>query len=79
MAQLGWMVLMLNTKGKRKLEYMEQVYYWYIKLHDGIPKIHIMSEDKKLQLCYGFDKEIPVSSGYIVKLLSGHLNHNETK
>ncbi|MEO3944863.1 hypothetical protein [Gorillibacterium sp. CAU 1737] len=70
---------MLNAKGKRKLEFRGSHYYWYIKLHDGTPKIHILSEDKKVQLCYGFDKELSIAKSYVIDLLSQHLDQTNTK
>lgn len=56
---------MILRKGKRKFVYNEITYYWYIKN----PYIYIISEDKKLHLKYGFDKEIGISPQYIKNLL----------
>ncbi len=65
---------MILTKGKRKLEYHGINYYWYIKKDsDHIPWIHIMSEDKSLQLVRGFDREIGIGTQYIRDLLSRYL------
>lgn len=65
---------MISTKGKRKLEYEGVNYYWYIrKDSDHIPRIHIMSEDKALQLIFGFDREIGIGTQYVKKLLEKYL------
>ncbi len=65
---------MISTKGKRKLEYENQTFYWYIKKDEnGSPRIHILSEDKKLQLKFPFDREIGIGTGYIIELLEKHL------
>lgn len=63
---------MINKKGKRKVEYGGQTYYWYVKKQSGVPRIRILSADKKTQLNYGFDKEVPVSNRYIKNLLDLH-------
>ncbi len=61
---------MILKKGKRKLNYNGTVYYWYIKY----PCIYIISEDKKLHLKYGFDKEIPIGPQYIKDLIERYNN-----
>ena len=40
---------------------------------DYIPCIHIASEDKTLQLTFGFDREIGVGIQYVKKLLARYL------
>lgn len=65
---------MISTKGKRKLEYNGINYYWYIKKDsDQIPRIHVVSEDKTLQLTFGFDREIGIGTQYVKELLARHL------
>ena len=49
---------MISRKRKRKLVYNGIIYYWYVKY----PYIYIISEDKKLNLQYCFDKDIPISA-----------------
>lgn len=64
---------MISEKGKRKLEYQGNVYYWYIENDkDGVPKMRIISDDKKLQLTRGFDSEMVISSMYIKEVLKKH-------
>lgn len=65
---------MVSKKGKRKLEYNGQVYYWFVRANlENIPKIHILSEDKKINLEYPlFDREVPVVSSYVKKLLDDY-------
>ena len=66
---------MISTKGKRKVVFQEETYYWYIKKNTaGSPRIHISSEDKKVQLEYGFDREIAVDNGYIRGLLERYFD-----
>ncbi len=66
---------MVSKKGKRKFEYNGKIFYWFIRLNtDGIPKIHILSDDKKINLDYPlFDSEIPVVPSYIEQLLTDYL------
>ena len=54
---------MVLKKGKRKLIYNGTVFYWYVRNNlEGIPRIHILSEDKKINLEFSlFDKELPVT------------------
>ncbi len=63
---------MISRKGKRKVIFNGIKYYWYIKY----PLIYIISEDKKLHLQYGFDKDIPIDTQYIKSLL---LRYYETR
>ncbi len=66
---------MINKKNKRKLAFQGADYYWYIKKNDeDSPQIHIMSADKKIQLIYGYDKEICISAYYIRKLLQKYFD-----
>ncbi len=66
---------MISTKGKRKVTFQNQNYYWCIKKNEAYsPQIHISSEDKKLQLEYGFDREIAIDNTYIKGLLSRHFD-----
>ena len=42
---------MISKKGKRRMEYNGAVYYWFVrKNREGVPRIHILSEDKKVNL-----------------------------
>lgn len=59
---------MILKKGKRKIVFDGKTFYWYIRL----PYIHIISEDKKLQLKYGFDKELCIGPQYIKDLLTAY-------
>lgn len=64
---------MISSKGKRKVIYDGIQYYWYIKY----PLIYIISEDKKLHLQYGFDKDIPIDTQYIKNLLSHYYERTD--
>ncbi len=61
---------MLSKKGKRKLEYKGENFYWFVRADcQGSPKIHILSEDKKINLEYPMlDLEVPVTPVYIKHL-----------
>jgi hypothetical protein len=61
----------INTKGKRKLVYKDKIYYWFVKIEkNGSHRIHIMTEDKKVNKVYPMvDTEVPVTPEYICKLL----------
>lgn len=68
---------MISTKGKRKVNFGGETFYWYVKKNAmGSPKIHISSEDKKVRWEYGFDREMTVDNGYIKKLLETHFENN---
>lgn len=61
---------MVSSKGKRKLLFNGQTFYWHIQKNDaGYPQIIIVSEDKSVYLKQGFDKELSIGSGYIRNLL----------
>ncbi len=61
----------MSSKGKRKHIYNNQTYYWYVRKNsEGIPRILIISEDKKIRLeRHMFDTEVPVTGAYINILL----------
>lgn len=69
---------MVFKKGKRKIEYRGTVFYWFVRTdNEGILKIHILSEDKKVNLvCPLFDSEIPVTPAYIKYLLERHFGES---
>lgn len=65
---------MISRKGKRKLIYQGDTYYWYIAKSDGEhPVIHIASEDKKVHLTVPFDRELSIGTHYIEDILSRSL------
>lgn len=49
---------MISKKGKRKLIYKGQLFYWFVKLDDDydIPYLHIISSNRKLCLVYRVDQ-----------------------
>lgn len=54
----------VSPKGKRKHIYNNETYYWFVRKNsEGIPRIHIISDDKKIKLeramyiCLQFQKE----------------------
>lgn len=67
---------MVSKKGKRKFEYKEKIFYWFVKKNtDGVPRIHILSDDKKINLEYPlFDSEVPVVPSFIKQLLTDYFN-----
>ena len=73
----------INTKGKRKIVINDEIYYWFVRSEkDGSHRIHIMTEDKKVNRVYPMvDTEVPVTPGYICKLLEKQvwLDLEETK
>lgn len=62
---------MVSKKKKRKIIYQDKVFYWFVRRNaEGIPRIHLLSEDKKIRLERPlFDCEVPVGSLYIRQLL----------
>lgn len=67
---------MVSKRGKRKLIFNDRIFYWFVRKNSsGIPKIHILSEDKKINLIYPlFDRDVPVVSSYVVQLLKRYFN-----
>ncbi len=61
----------VSLKGKRKHIYNNETYYWFVRKNgEGIPRIHIISDDKKIHLERAmFDTEVPVTGAYINILL----------
>ena len=64
----------VNAKNKRKLIYNGQLFYWYVrKKQDGIPRLHIISDNKKVNLDRPlFDAEVTVVREYVVKQLDDY-------
>lgn len=61
----------VSAEYKRKLIYKEQLFYWYVrKKREGIPRLYILSDDKKVHLERPlFDTEVPVTPADVVKQL----------
>lgn len=70
---------MVSKKGKRKIEYNENIFYWYVrKKPDGSPQIHILSEDKRINLEFApFDTELPVTPKEIKAKLERYFDENK--
>ena len=62
----------VNARNKRKLIYKEQMFYWYVRKNiEGIPRLHIISDDKKVNLDLPlFDTELSVAGEYVVRKLN---------
>lgn len=71
---------MVSKKGKRKIEYNGILFYWFIRKNSfDIPKIHILSEDKKIHLEYSlFDSDVSTTKKEIERLLHRYFNSKET-
>ncbi len=69
---------MVSKKGKRKLEYNNMIFYWFIRANsEGLPILHILSEDKKINLeCALFDREIPNVVTYVKQVLRDYFESN---
>lgn len=61
----------VSSKGKRKHIYNNKTYYWFVRNNsEGILRIHIISDDKKINLEKTmFDTAVPVTGAYINTLL----------
>lgn len=69
---------MVAKKGKRKMEYEGNIFYWFVRVDDnGNMRIRILSDNKKINLEYPpFDSEVPVTPSYIRSLLDNYfMNH----
>ena len=69
---------MVSAKGKRKIVVSGKVYFWLVRKNErGIPRIHIMSEDKKIMIERPvLDTEVPVTPSYIEKLIKENVNEH---
>lgn len=67
---------MILKKGKRKIVFQEHIFYWFVRTNPaGYQKIHIMSEDKKVNLEFPpIDSEVPIEPSYIKELLKKHFD-----
>lgn len=72
---------MVSKKGKRKIEYEGKSFYWFVRANPtGIPRIHILSEDKRINLEYPlFDREIPCTPAYVKRLLKEYFEKQQYK
>lgn len=63
---------MVSNRGKRKIQFGGKIFYWFLRKNtEGKLRIHILSEDKKLNLEYPpFDTEVPVTPKEIRRILS---------
>lgn len=70
---------MVSKKGKRKIEYNGNIFFWFVRRNSlGISKIHILSEDKKINLQYPlFDMGISTMQKEIERLLKMYFDSNE--
>lgn len=70
---------MISKKGKRKIEYDDNIFYWYVRKNpEGNPRIHILSEDKRINLEFApFDSEIPVTPKEIKAKLERYFDKNK--
>ncbi len=71
----------INTKGKRKIVFNDEVYFGFVKIEkDGSHRIHILTEDKKINLVYPVvDTEVSVTPGYICELLENDIIKKEQR
>ena len=61
---------MVSKKGKRKLIYSGTAFYWFVRVNENGHRVHIISEDKKVNLEYPFfDTAIPVTPSEIRRQL----------
>lgn len=67
---------MVSKKGKRKFEYNGKTFYYFVRANSaGIPRIHILSDDKKINLEYPLlDREIPAVPSYVKQLLTDYFS-----
>lgn len=74
--RVEWGIGMVSSKGKRKIVVDGVTYFWFVSKNErGIPRIHIMSEDKKTMLERPmFDTETPVIPAYIETLIKENVS-----
>ncbi len=73
----------VSPRGKRKIIVRDRLFFWFVrKNNDGIPRLHIISDDKKLRTERAlFDTEIPVTPEEVRKVIEewieeGNLTEN---
>ena len=66
-------------KGMRKIIINDRLFFWYVrKNQEGIPRLHIISEDKKIIIDKPlFDTEISVTRDYVIKLICEYFNNKQ--
>lgn len=66
----------VSSKGKRKHIYNNETYYWFVRKNsEGIPRIHIISDDKIIHLERAmFDTEVPVTGCFLSMLTIKNYN-----
>ena len=70
----------VSPKGIRKHIYNNETYYWFVRKNDeGISRIHIISDDKKIRLERPmYDTEVSVTGAYVNALLDEYFKNMET-
>ena len=68
-------------KNKRRLIYKEKTYYWFVRKNkEGIPRLHILSDDKKMNLDLPlFDTEVPIAGDDIVRHIEHYVRTDEDR
>ena len=69
---------MISSRGKRKIIYNGNVFFWFVRKNaEGMIRIHILSEDKKINIeSPPFDTEIPVTPKEIKHILANYFDNN---
>lgn len=62
---------------KGTVEFREQTFQYKLKKEEEKPQLHVHSKDKKTQLIFVFDCGLPISKGYIVRLLEAYYQDKE--
>ncbi len=67
---------MISAKNKREITYNGTTFYWYVRMDDKGHRIHILSEDKHINLEYPLlDTEISVTPCVIKGYLKEYFAH----
>lgn len=72
---------MVSKKGKRKIVYNDNTFYWYVRKNpEGNPRIHILSENKRINLEFApFDSELSVTPKEIRVKLERYFAEDKAK
>lgn len=72
---------MVSKKGKRKIVYNDNTFYWYVRKNpEGNPRIHILSENKRINLDFApFDSELSVTPKEIRAKLERYFAEDKAK
>lgn len=66
--------VVISKKGKRKITVNGKIYFWFVTINEKGHRIHILTEDKKVNREFPFmDTEVPVTPQEVAHLIKEYL------